>query len=268
MPCHSLKADSACLRLSCPASYGLSRVPSTFDARVFSYINDLDCKEEYTAFISTPCPSWPVFEKTVCSVRWLLLFCIVRENIASSQRFIACLPVAASCSLFYHEGPHAGWLAQLFTLADWGRYPEEVVWNHDGTFPIGRQWPEVCWYTLCFLTYASGEEPPQTLQGVLWAVPVSSLALAALAQQHRSLSTVVWQPALPESCFTSPFVGSGGTFPAIPHSTERPFRNSVCMGGMGWRERGGGLFKLPASKDLLPLSVVNIDLTYFCYNSI
>lgn len=112
------------------------------------------------------------------------------------------------------------------------------------------------------------EEPPQTLQGVLCAVPVSSLALAALAQQCQSLSTAVWLPAQHESCVTCPFVGSGGTLPATPHSTERPFRNSVCMGGMGWRERRGRLFKLSPNKDLLLLSVVNIDLTYFCYNSI
>ena len=35
------------------------------------------------------------------------------------------------------------------------------------------------------------EEPPQTLPGVLRALPMHSLALAALAEQQQSLSTVV-----------------------------------------------------------------------------
>lgn len=41
----------------------------------------------------------------------------------------------------------------------------------------------------------------------------------------------------------------------------------VWGGWSGGRE-GGELFKLSPNKDLLLLSVDNIDLTYFCYNSI
>lgn len=59
------------------------------------------------------------FEKTVCSVKWLLLLCIVKGN--NFSRFITYLSAAAPHSLFCHEGPHAERLTQLFAFADWGR---------------------------------------------------------------------------------------------------------------------------------------------------
>lgn len=163
--------------------------------------------------------------------------------------------------MIYHEGPHAEWLTQLFALADWSRHPEEVVWmgKRGG---CGLRFAG----TLCV---SSPMRVPRATKGVLWAVPMYSMALTALAQQCQSLSTVVWVPVQHESCFTCPFVGSGGTLPAIPHSTERPFRNSICMGGDGVEgESGEDCLNCFPNKNLLLLSVVNIDLTYFCYNSI
>lgn len=183
----------------------------------------------------------------------------VREN-RFFWCFTACSSAAALCSLFPHEGPCVEWLTQAFVLEVWGRYPEEVVWNHDGK----RR--RLCASLPVWVAQRSHHRPSKVSF-------VPRLCPRRLSQLWHSSAC----PSAPRCDFqlgmnpASPvpsLVGSAGALPATPHSTETPFKNSICMRLGVWSKRGGRLCKPSLNKDLLLLSVVNIDLTYFCYNSI
>lgn len=128
-----------------------------------------------------------------------------------------------------------------------------------------RLWPEVCWYTLCFLTHVSAQSHKgwplrrahvlagSHSSGTAVSVPQYRGVTASSARilLHLSLCRIWWYASSRTSQYW-------GTFQ----------KQHMYGGGWGGRRKGGGLFKRFPNKNLLLLSVVNIDLTYFCYNSI
>lgn len=158
------------------------------------------------------------FWKGISSIKWLLLektdFCDVSS-------------AATLCSLFPHEGPCVEWLTQAFPLAVWGRYPEEVVWNHDGK----RR--RFCASVPMRAAQRSHHRPSKVSL-------VPRLCPRWLSQLWHS-STEVWLPAGHESCLTSPFL-SRICWCTSSHASQywETFQKKHLYMGLGvWRERGG-----------------------------
>lgn len=154
--------------------------------------------------------------------------------------FTACSSAAALCSLFPHEGPHVEWLAQAFVLVIWGRYPEEVVWTMMGEGGgCGLGFAGALSSSPVWVAQRSHLRPFKV--SVVPCLCPRWLMQLWQSSAHPSAWRCDFQLGMNPASPVPSLVGSVGALPAMPHSTEKPFRNSfhVGLGGVEG-ERGEG----------------------------
>lgn len=100
-------------------------------------------------------------------------------------------------------------------------------------------WVTSCWMSNTFVCYCRLEQVPR--RGGL--EPPMLPVLSGFCSSGTAVS-VPWYCGVTASSawilLQLFFCRVWGTLPAIPHSTERPFRNSKYMGGWGGRKEGEG----------------------------